>query len=170
MREDWNKNFSEIVGKHYKGFTILEILVVLAVLAILIAIAVPRIKGMQDQAGITRAKSELKALQAALEGNKLTYGQYADHLSLLYLPGTNPKLISAGNEIDPWNHRYRILRPGGDSAYYFMYSHGPTLTDANGGWCYVGLDTPTGTPYERAGCQHLFVTNAPVASMTLEQR
>ncbi|HPN89170.1 MAG TPA: prepilin-type N-terminal cleavage/methylation domain-containing protein, partial [Candidatus Omnitrophota bacterium] len=40
-----------------QGFTILEILVVLAVLAILIAMAVPRIKGMQDQANISKVKS-----------------------------------------------------------------------------------------------------------------
>lgn len=153
-----------------RGFTILEILVVLAVLAILIGMAVPRIKGMQDQAGISRAKSELRTLQAAVEANKIAYGQYATHVSLLYARGTNPKLVSESIEKDPWHHRYRILHPGGASQYYFIYSHGPLSTGTNGGYCYVGIDSPTGTPYERAGCQHLFVTNAPLASMTMEQR
>ena len=50
-----------------QGFTILEILVVLTVLSILIGIGVPRIKGMQDQANITKVKSELKTIQVALE-------------------------------------------------------------------------------------------------------
>ena len=65
------KDTSEAAAARVKGFTILEILVVLAVLAILIAIAVPRIKGMQDQAGITRAKSELKTIQSGLTGIRL---------------------------------------------------------------------------------------------------
>jgi type II secretion system protein G len=50
-----------------KGFTILEILVVLSVIAILIGVAVPRLKGMQDQANINKAKAELKTMQSALE-------------------------------------------------------------------------------------------------------
>ena len=59
-----------------KGFTILEILVVLAVLAILIGIAVPRIKGMQEQANITKAKSELKTIQTAIESYYINKGSY----------------------------------------------------------------------------------------------
>jgi len=50
-----------------KGFTILEILVVLSVIAILISVAVPRLKGMQDQANISKVKAELKAEQSSLE-------------------------------------------------------------------------------------------------------
>ncbi len=148
-----------------KGFTILEILVVLAVLAILIAIAVPRIKGMQDQAGITRAKSELKTLQSAMESFKMNRGSYPDHSG--WLRNATPKLVSGSNWTDPWKHHYHLLYPGGDRQYYVIYSQGPGIpNDTNIERCSIGLDTPTGTPYEPAGCQCIFITNAPVASMT----
>lgn len=50
-----------------KGFTILELLVVIAVISILIGIAVPRIKGMQDEANRTKAEAEVRTLQTAIE-------------------------------------------------------------------------------------------------------
>ncbi len=50
-----------------QGFTVVEILVVLAVLAILIGMAVPRIKGMQDEGTVAQVRSELKMLQTAIE-------------------------------------------------------------------------------------------------------
>lgn len=93
-----------------QGFTILEILVVLAVLAILIGIAVPRIKGMQEQANITKAKTELKTIQLAVESYYLNHGEYPDSnggnefvLTSKYLlaPQANPQIIS-GAMIDPF--------------------------------------------------------------------
>mgnify|MGYP000748903584 CR=1 FL=1 len=50
-----------------KAFTIIELLVVIAVISIIIGIAVPRIKGMQDQANVSKAEGETKTLQAAVE-------------------------------------------------------------------------------------------------------
>jgi len=59
-----------------KGFTILEILVVISVIAILIGIAIPRFKGMQDAANAIKAKSELRSIQAAIESYISVYKVY----------------------------------------------------------------------------------------------
>jgi len=160
-----------------RGFTILEILVVLAVLAILIAIAVPRIKGMQDQAGITRAKSELKAIQSAMESYKMNNGSYvansgSDPAGLRgdlqdLLTGSGPQLVSAENLIDPWGHQYQYFSPNNDSQYYVLFSSGPVSYNGNTTGCGMQLLTPTGTPLQQDPCQCIFVTNAPVASMTI---
>lgn len=50
-----------------KGFTILELLIVIAVIAILVGIALPRFKGMQDEGNIAKAKGELRTIQTAAE-------------------------------------------------------------------------------------------------------
>jgi len=171
------KNFPETIREQVKeekfalakGFTILEILVVLAVLAILIGTAIPRIKGMQDQASITKAKGELKSIQAAMESYKIKLGRYPNPLKLKTLTTANLPLITEKNLLDPWGNYYLSFRPGDDSRYYLIYSRG-TGTSTSGGSCSVGLDSPTGTPYEPAGCKCVFVTNALVASTILEQR
>ena len=54
-----------------KGFTILEILVVISVIAILITVAIPRFLGMQIQAKEMRAKKETKTVMQALEAYKM---------------------------------------------------------------------------------------------------
>ncbi len=50
-----------------KGFTLIELLIVIMVIAILIGIALPRFRGMQDEASTTKAAAELRTLQTAVE-------------------------------------------------------------------------------------------------------
>ena len=53
-----------------KGFTLLELLVVLAILAILIAIAVPVYKGQKEKAAITAHNANVRVLETAVESYK----------------------------------------------------------------------------------------------------
>ncbi|MFH0772074.1 MAG: prepilin-type N-terminal cleavage/methylation domain-containing protein [Candidatus Omnitrophota bacterium] len=50
-----------------KGFTLIELLIVIMVIAVLIGIALPRFRGMQDEASTTKAAAELRTLQTAVE-------------------------------------------------------------------------------------------------------
>lgn len=50
-----------------RGFTLIELLVVISVIAILVGIAIPRFKGMQDEANTSKAKAELRVMQTAIE-------------------------------------------------------------------------------------------------------
>ena len=119
-----------------QGFTILEILVVLAVLAILIGIAVPRIKGMQDQGNIQKAKSELKTLQAAVEAYNINHGAYPASVTTLgtFLASESVKIVP-GAMVDPFiadgtEYKYVFAPP-----YYIIWSAGPgaarTITGIN---------------------------------------
>jgi type IV pilus assembly protein PilA len=53
--------------KNRKGFTLVELLVVLAVLAIISAIAIPRFAGVQDSAKEKADKETINTIQRALE-------------------------------------------------------------------------------------------------------
>lgn len=68
-------------GKDTKGFTLVEIIVVLVILAILMAIAVPALTGYIDKAKSTgatvEAKSVLTAVQSVETENSGKYGQDA---------------------------------------------------------------------------------------------
>jgi len=171
------QNFAETIRQQAKeekfllakGFTILEILVVLAVLAILIGTALPRVKGMQDQVRITKAQREVGVLKAAMESYKITHGEFPNPLKLISLVNATPQLIAEKNLIDPFGNYYISFHPGDDSRYYVIYSRG-LEANSSVGTCALGLDSPTGNFFEPVGCNCILATNAPVASMTPQKQ
>ena len=50
-----------------RGFTLIEIMIVIAVIAILIGISLPHFKGMQDEGNSAKAAGELRTLTIAVE-------------------------------------------------------------------------------------------------------
>ena len=53
-----------------RGFTLIEILVVVMILGLLISLAAPRIIGRTDDARITKARADIKALELWIEEKK----------------------------------------------------------------------------------------------------
>ncbi|MEI6437531.1 MAG: prepilin-type N-terminal cleavage/methylation domain-containing protein [Candidatus Omnitrophota bacterium] len=120
-----------------KAFTILEVLVVLSVIAILIAVAIPSIKGMRDEANVTKVKSELRTLQSAIESYAMhtsprAYPPQSSHMIAASLVPALPQIIDA-TLYDPFGdtpsseYTYALSN---DGKSYAIYSLGPNKTSA----------------------------------------
>ncbi|MCK4881794.1 MAG: prepilin-type N-terminal cleavage/methylation domain-containing protein [Candidatus Omnitrophica bacterium] len=114
-----------------KGFTLIELLVVISVIAILVGIAIPRFKGMQDEANISKANAEARVLQTATESYYMNqtpnaYPVTVTTLCAAYLNSASPNIIS---EVltDPFRSgglEYNYIRSA-NGEYYVIFSYGP---------------------------------------------
>jgi general secretion pathway protein G len=108
-----------------KGFTLLEIIVVVFILSLLAAIVAPKIIGRTDDARIAEAKVQIKNLETALKLFKLDNGFYPATeqglASLVEKPtvGQIPQKYREGGyleqrriPVDPWGNPYIYLSPG----------------------------------------------------------
>ena len=106
-----------------QGFTLLEILIVVAIIAILASVVVPKIIGRVDDAQISKVRSDIGAIEAALDLYRLDNFQYPSTdqglEALVTKPSGDPepRNWTAGGYIkrlekDPWGNDYQYLHPG----------------------------------------------------------
>src|SRR5688572_25305717 len=62
--------------KQSKGFTLMELLIVVAIIAILASIAIPNFLEAQVRAKVSRAQSDLRSLTTALESYRVDNNKY----------------------------------------------------------------------------------------------
>jgi general secretion pathway protein G len=107
--------------KLQRGFTLIEILVVIVILAILGALVVPKIMNRPDEARVVAARQDVQAIVQALKLYKLDNGSYPTTeqglKALVEKPTsgqipTNWKSYLDKLPMDPWGHAYVYLSPG----------------------------------------------------------
>lgn len=106
-----------------RGFTLIEILIVVVILGILAGIVVVNVMDRPDQARMVAARNDIAALSNALKLYRLDNGTYpsADQglQSLIKKPegGNVPGNWKPGGYVerlpkDPWGNEYQYLNPG----------------------------------------------------------
>jgi general secretion pathway protein G len=118
-----------------RGFTLIEIMVVVVILGVLAAIIVPKFLGRPDEAKVTKAKVDIKSLEESLGLFKLDNGFYPSTeqglKALVSKPeiGRIPTKYPDGGYLkkvpnDPWGTPYVYLSPGANSLDFDLISYG----------------------------------------------
>jgi general secretion pathway protein G len=103
-----------------RGFTLIEIMVVVVIIGLLAAIIAPNVIGQLDTAAVNRAKQDIRSIETALNLYRLDNHRYPTTDQGLEALVTNPGETVAPNwksylpslPQDPWNNPYHYMNPG----------------------------------------------------------
>lgn len=146
------RNKSSVCLKKARGFTLVEVMVVVVIIGILAAIIVPKVMSRPEQARMVKAKQDILVIQSALDLYKLDNGYYPSTDqgldALINKPTSEPIPRNWKTEgylqqlpNDPWGSSYQYLN---DNEKLRIFSYGAKGKDSNseiGNW---NMDDATG--------------------------
>ena len=115
-----------------RGFTLIEILVVVVILGILAALVAPQVFGKIDEARVVKSRQDIRALGSALDLYRLDNFRYPTTdqglQALVSRPADaknwRPEGYVKQLSKDPWGNDYQYLAPGTRGGAYDLYSLG----------------------------------------------
>ena len=120
-----------MAGRRQRGFTLIEIMVVVVIIGLLAAIIAPNVIGNIDRALVTRTQGDIRSIETALNLYRLDNFRYPSTDEGLQALVTNPGDSSAPNwksylptvPSDPWSNPYQYIYPG-QQREFDVYSYG----------------------------------------------
>ncbi len=109
-----------------RGFTLLELLVVIVIIGLLAAYVGPKYFSQLGKSEVTIAKAQIEAFEKSLDTYRLDVGRYPSTeegmAALMTAPPTagvkwNGPYLKKGVPQDPWGHAYQYRSPGTKGDY-----------------------------------------------------
>ncbi|QTH62875.1 type II secretion system major pseudopilin GspG [Psychrosphaera ytuae] len=118
-----------------RGFTLLEVMIVIAILGMIAGLVVPNLMGQTDDAKIQSTAIEIRNLESTLDMYKLKGGMYPTTEQGLEALVTRPEIEPIPRNypeqgylkkvpVDKWGNEYQLVSPG-EMGVYDLFSMGP---------------------------------------------
>ena len=118
-----------------RGFTLLELLIVILIIGLLAGLVAPRLIGRVGGAKLNTAQTQIEMLATACDTFRLDMSRFPESLEeLIVNPGEDkkwdgPYLKKSEIPRDPWGHEYVYRAPGEEGRDYDIISYGADGTE-----------------------------------------